>query len=302
MAAETQPSGQVFDIGYQRYTGVREGRARARRSIYIDGLKSGLGIGRGGWAKFLPWLMIAPTIAVGLGFAIVAALFSQAVGDIAESGVEDVIDLPQHRELFTYTFLIVLLFAAVMGPEQLCPDRRQGVLHLYLVRPITLLDYLGSRWLAFATITFLVALTPQLTLLVGIMFGVPDLVEHIRENWTDIPRFIAASGLLAVFATSFTFAMASLTTRRMIATMIVMAVFIVSPILVDISLSFMDVGKLEGWIRLLDLSGLNERVNQIVFGRFDAPDGLPSFVPLVWYLLLSVALIAATRRIYLRLT
>ena len=303
MTTDTQSSGQVFDIGYQHYTGTREGRVRARKSIYLDGCKNALGIGRGGWAKFLPWLLIGPTIMVGLVFAAIAAFFSQTFGDIAEAGGEAVLDLPSHTDLYAATVFIILLFAAVMGPELLCPDRRQGVIHLYLVRPITLIDYLGTRWCAFATITFFVALIPQVTLFAGIMFGVPDLPDYISDNWADIPRFVGMSALLAVFATSFTFAMASLTTRRMIATLIVMAIFIVSSTAVELFLELTNLEDLEDWIRLLDLSGLHAAtLNQIVFGEYDADGNLSAFIPLAWYAILSISSILATWRIYVRLT
>ncbi|MCH8911025.1 MAG: ABC transporter permease, partial [Chloroflexi bacterium] len=46
-AVEKTPEGTVFDIGYQHYDGPREGRNRARLSVYTDGLKNSLGLGRG---------------------------------------------------------------------------------------------------------------------------------------------------------------------------------------------------------------------------------------------------------------
>ena len=33
------PEGTVFDIGYRKYTGVREGRDRSRRAIFKDGVR-----------------------------------------------------------------------------------------------------------------------------------------------------------------------------------------------------------------------------------------------------------------------
>jgi ABC-2 type transport system permease protein len=51
--------GTVFDIGYQHYSGPREGRNRARFAVFKDGLRNSLGFGRGAWAKVLPWLFIA---------------------------------------------------------------------------------------------------------------------------------------------------------------------------------------------------------------------------------------------------
>ena len=59
-------SGTVFDIGYQSYHGLREGRSRGRLAVYKDGLRAALGLGRGGRAKILPWFFIAVLSAIGL--------------------------------------------------------------------------------------------------------------------------------------------------------------------------------------------------------------------------------------------
>ncbi len=44
------------------------------------------------------------------------------------------------------------LFAAVVAPLLICPDRSDRVLSLYAARPITPLDYVGARWAAFVTV------------------------------------------------------------------------------------------------------------------------------------------------------
>lgn len=287
---EANSAGRVFDIGYQRYLGPREGRDRARFSIFVDGLKTSLGIGRGGWAKFVPWLLIAPPIFVGLGFALVAAVAEQALGEAGEE-----LDLPSHLDLFSATGIITMLFAAVMGPELTCPDRRQGVMHLYLVRPITMLDYLGARWLAFLAIMVGVLVIPHVTFIGGIAFGVSDLGGYFRDNWLDIPRFLGASLLLAMFVNSFVFLVSSLTDRRMIATLIAIGIVFVS------SVVFESIGAAVNseWIDLLSLIGLSfGTIGEIVFGEYPSDADLPAFVPLAWYVLLIVVFTAATWRIY----
>src|SRR4029078_5041864 len=67
------PGGTVFDIGYQPYTGLREGRSRGLRAIFKDGVRTALGFGRGGRAKILPGFCMLALSALGLVFAIVAA-------------------------------------------------------------------------------------------------------------------------------------------------------------------------------------------------------------------------------------
>ena len=65
-------AGTVFDIGYQRYTGVREGRMRAMRSVYKDGIRIALGLGRGPRAKALPFFFLGVLSLIGLVMAIIA--------------------------------------------------------------------------------------------------------------------------------------------------------------------------------------------------------------------------------------
>ena len=125
--------GTVFDIGYQRYEGPREGRNRARISVYKDGLKISLGIGRGPRAKILPWLFIVTLMLIGAGMAFAAITINRLAGD----GTAESVGLPSHSDYYGIASIIMFIFAAVSAPELLCPDRRDGVINLYLVRPLT---------------------------------------------------------------------------------------------------------------------------------------------------------------------
>ena len=49
-----QTGDEVFDLGYRHYEGIREGRARARRAIYVNGLPTTLGLGRGTMQRCSP--------------------------------------------------------------------------------------------------------------------------------------------------------------------------------------------------------------------------------------------------------
>ena len=40
-----EAQGEVFDLGYQHYDGPREGRSRARKAIFWDGIRTVLGLG-----------------------------------------------------------------------------------------------------------------------------------------------------------------------------------------------------------------------------------------------------------------
>ncbi len=294
-------AGTVFDIGYQTYAGEREGRSRAWKTIFWDGVKNGMGIGRGGWAKFLPWMVVAPAIATGLVFAAIAAFFEQFGFDDGGGEGETPFDLPGHEDLIGVIGFMLLIFAAFVGPELICPDRRNRVIHLYFVRPITLFDYLGARWLALVVLLLAASLLPHLTLWVGLLFGVSDSIGHIQDNWTDILRFVGNSAVFAVFTASFTFAVSSLTDRRMIATLIIISVIMISSfagLIVDL---FNPPDSVSDPIALVNLIDINTNIiPSMFFGTYKENFDLNIFIPIAWVVLLTAASIFATWRFYSR--
>ena len=133
----TEARGEVFDLGYQHYEGPREGRMRARKALWMNGVRTALGLGRGSRAKILPVLLF------------VAAMIPAVVITLSTSANPMDPDIPGHAGYYRIISIILLLFSAIIAPELLCPDRRDGVIHLYLVRPLTTTDYVAGRWLAF---------------------------------------------------------------------------------------------------------------------------------------------------------
>lgn len=252
--------GQVFDLGYRRYEGPREGRSRARQAIYIDGLKMAMGIGRGGRAKILPWIFIGVTLLIGLGFAVAAATIDRAVGD----GFSEAADLPSHSDFYSIASVILFLFAAASAPELLCPDRRNGVINLYFVRPLTVNDYIITRWLAFFSVMLIVTWLPQVVLFTGLAFGAERPNDYISDHWEDIPKFLASGAGIAIYTTSMAMMIASFTTRRAYASVFLIGVFLVStPVAAGISESVE--GTISEWIALINLSGLPLHLNDWLF-------------------------------------
>ena len=296
---QTERTGTVFDIGYQSYAGEREGRSRAWQSMFWDGIKNGMGIGRGGWAKFLPWLVLSPTIITGLVFAAIAAFFEQLGIEVDTGEGANAIDLPGHQDLTSVIAFLLLVFAAFVGPELVCPDRRNRVIHLYFVRPITMLDYLGARWCALVVLLLGAGLLPHLTLWIGLLFGVSDAVGHIQDNWLDIPRFVGNSAVFAVFAASFTFAVSSLTDRRMIATLIVIGVIMISSLVPTIIDIFDPVENVANFVELIGLIEFNSGIiPSIFFDTYNETYDLNMSYPIAWLILLTAGSILATWRFY----
>ena len=293
----TQPTGTVYDIGYQRYEGPRKGRTLARQALFVDGLKNSLGIGRGGWAKILPWVFVAPPLGIGAVFAAIAYFSNQALG----AEVTDAIDLPEHVSLFQFSGFFAFLFAAVMGPELTCPDRRNRVFDLYMVRPITVTDYLASKWLAFLVIMLGVTLLPQLTLWLGSLLAVPNAVEWVRDEWMVVPRMFAAAGILALFTTAFIFLISAVTDRRAIAAVIAIGIIMVLPAVVGILSAIAGMGSVTGSLATLfdPVSLPSSMVPSVIFGdEFNGSSVLHPAVPLVWCAVLVAAFSAITWALY----
>jgi ABC-2 type transport system permease protein len=253
--------GTVFDIGYQRYSGPREGRSRARRALYKDGLRIALGLGRGGRAKILPWFFIAVLSVIGLVFAIVAG----AADRLGGPGTAERINLPSHSDYYGIASIIMFVFAAVVAPELLCRDRRDGVINLYLVRPLTGSDYVASRWAAFLTVTVVAAWLPQIILFLGLSAGDPLPVQYLQKHWLDVPRFLAAGAAMALYATTLAMLTASFTTRRAYASVFLVGLFVITtPFTVGLA-SEMG-GKAGQWVSMFNLTNIPVHVNDVIFG------------------------------------
>ena len=274
-----ESAGRIFDIGYQRYDGPREGRARGRRSLLLDGIRNGLGIGRGGWPKIIAWGLISIPLLTGLGFALAAALINRFTESFDGA-------LPSHEDLYTWTAWAIFIFAAVIGPELTCADRRQRVTQILLVRPITLNDYLLMRWLALVVIMLIIALLPQFTMWLALVLTSQNLVDYLREEWLDVPRFIASGVLLSLFVTGLTFLAAAATSRRIVATLTLVGVVFVGSAIAVFLLEYLT-GASSQAARLINLIELiSVSVTDIVFGKYDSsPDNkAPAAVVMAWYL------------------
>ena len=282
--------GTVFDIGYQRYTGPREGRNRARMAVYKDGLRTVLGLGRGGRAKILPWFFIAFAGAIGLVMALIAGAVYTYIGPEA---VEQ-LDLPSHSDYYGIASIVFFVFAAVSAPELLCPDRHEGVLNLYLVRPLTGTDYVFARWLAFLTVMVAVAWLPQIILLLGLTLGAENPGDYLLENWRDIPRLLAAGLALAAYTTSLAMLVASFTTRRAYASVFLVGLFVITtPFTVGLAAELADdfdntAGQ---WVSMFNLSNIPVHVNDLIFDEVSAVTSIApagQFSPAIligWYFL-----------------
>ena len=281
--------GTVFDIGYRRYTGVREGSGRTRRALLRNGLRTALGLGRGPRAKILPWLFIAVLAFIGLVMALIAGAAERmgGPGAAARGG------LPGHHDLYGIASIVLYVFAAVVAPEMLCRDRREGTINLYLVRPLTGTDYVASRWLAFFLVMTLAAWLPQVILFLGLSMGDAVPLAYLRAHWLDAPRFLAGGVVMSAYLTTLALLVSSFTTRRAYASVFLVGLFIITtPFTAGLSQE-MD-GALGHWFSMFNLTNIPLHVSDLIFGQVselseDAPAReLGGTILTWWYVLWTV--------------
>jgi ABC-2 type transport system permease protein len=277
-------TGTVFDIGYRGYTGVREGRGRGRRAVFKDGLRIALGFGRGGRAKILPWFFIGLLASIGL----IMALIAGAAERLGGPGSAERMNLPSHGDFYGIASIILFVFAALVGPELLCRDRREGTINLYLVRPLTGTDYLISRWAAFLVVMVGTAWLPQIILFLGLAGGDPVPMAYLKAHWLDIPKFLLAGLAMAAYAATLAMLTASFTTRRAYASVFLVGLFVIlAPFTIGMAEEMS--GKAGQWMSMFTLTNIPVHVNDIIFGQVSemtehAPArGLSETVRVAWY-------------------
>ncbi len=211
---------EVFDLGYRSYDGPRTGRWARRRAIWRDGIRISLGLGRGAGAKVAPWLLLGLALVPMLVLVVVAAFVGPATNP-------DDFELPSYGDYYEWAMVPLGLFAAVVAPLLVCPDRRDGVLALYAARPIGPLDYIGARWTAFLTVMLAAGWIPEAILFTWNALDAEKPGTFLADNWDVVPRFLVSSAVVAVVLTTLALLVASFATRRAYASVAMLAVLFI---------------------------------------------------------------------------
>jgi ABC-2 type transport system permease protein len=297
----TAPEGQLFDLGYQRYDGPREGRMRARKALFVDGVRTSFGLGRGTAAKVMAVIFFIIVMTPAVILAVI-------VGTIDQLGVGTP-DIPGHADYYQIVSLILLLFSAVIAPDLLCSDRKNGVISLYLVRPLSPTDYVIGRWLAFLAVSLVFIYAGQVVLGVALILGAPEPWEYLRDNWLDIPRFLAAGAVIAVLTTTIPLAVAAFTTRRAYASAFIIGFFVLSIAVGNILVQCPDehvttgppiqidtceplLGDYAKWAGLISVAELPIHISDMIFDKDNDEQIaqqvalLNPIIPITWYLIM----------------
>jgi ABC-2 type transport system permease protein len=206
---------RLIDSGYRRYEGPRLGSTHATVALWKHTLRRIFGLGRPARWKILPVLTVAIAYLPNIVFVGVIAL-------IPDDRLRDTV-LPGYGFSYSFITAAIALFVIFVAPEALCPDRRSGVLSLYLATPLTRTRYILAKGLAVFTALLAVTLGPALIYLIGLAAqnAGPDGFSGFMST---LGKIALAGTIMAAFFAAYSVGASSLTDRKAIAAIIIFAV------------------------------------------------------------------------------
>jgi ABC-2 type transport system permease protein len=200
---------RIVDQGYRPYDGPRRGARGAVRSLAWHSVLRALGLRRTAWAKLLPIASVVIAYLPAAVFVGIAALVPERVRNQIDV-------LPTYHEYYGFITAAIILFVALVGPEVLCTDRRNGMLGMYLASPLDRRTYLVAKVLAVLPVLALVTLGPPLLLLVGLSFADAGPAS-VSEFLIVLLRVVTSAVVISAPYAAVSLAAASLTERRAVA-------------------------------------------------------------------------------------
>lgn len=280
---------RIADLGYQPYDGPRLGPRHAVASVAAYSIRRALGLRRPARAKVLPLLAAGIAYVPAVVFVGLAALLPDPL--VQEGGV-----LPEYADYYGFITAAIIVFTALVAPEVLCPDRRSGLLGLYLAAPLTRTSYLVAKALAVAPVLALVTVGPPLLLLVGLTLegAGPDGVGDFAVL---VVRVVAGGAAVSLPFAAVSLAVSGFTTRRAVASAAVLLLLLVTGVTAAV---LHDLGG-PTWLWLLDLTTVPFELVQRIYGQpgtpgpSDLPTGAVAAAAVAWVLLPTAVLAARYR-------
>ena len=247
--ADTADTARIIDQGYRSYDGPRSGLPGAVRSVVRFSVRHALGLGRSARHKILPWLAVVIALVPAVVFVGLEVVF----------GIDANLEYHEYYDLIS---LALLFYCGIVVPDILVADRRNGMLQLYLSTPLQRWSYLVSKGLSVALTLAVLTVGPVLFLLVARTIegsGPNALTEWI----TVFVRVIAAGAAISAAFTAASLAAASLTDRRVFATIGVVALLWGSG---GLTAALVDVADMSERLYAFDLGGISDELKNRIYG------------------------------------
>ena len=246
--------------GFARYDGERSGVLGAMRSVSWQSVRATLGIGRPARHKVFPVLAVAIAYVPAIVFVGAAVLIPDALLDPGE--------IADYAGYYGFITAAIVLFAALVAPEVLVGDRRNGMLALYLSTPLHRGTYLAAKAIAVIGALGLVTLGPPLLVLLGYTFeGVgPD---GLRDWIVVLLRIVISAIAVSAGLASISMAVSCLTDRRAFAATAVVLLVLATPALAS---ALVEGAELSPYWRLIDVFSMPF---ELVFRVFGQPGNFP---------------------------
>jgi ABC-2 type transport system permease protein len=244
---------RILDRGYRRFEGDRSGVVGAVRSVAWHTVRSILGLGRKGRHKVFPVIVLVVAFVPAIAFLAISVL----LGDFGDEV------RPDYWEFFGFSFVATIVFVALVAPEAIVRDRRDGMFALYLSTPLSRTTYVVAKVLAVLGTMALIVLGPPVLWVVGYTFQSqgPDGVV----DWVGVMGRILLAGLvICVVYTAVSLGVASMTDRRAFASIAVVFVMLGATIVANL---LVDSGGLAEQWRVLDPLGVALEIAPRLFGE-----------------------------------
>ena len=211
-------AGTIYDVGYQRYEGVRLGRRHAIWALYVHSLRSVFGIGRSLSSKVGP---------MGLAvIALVPAIFQLGVAAVTPTELSVI----RPEEYYNLIEIVLAVFCAVVAPELVGRDQRTQTLSLYFSRALRRQDYALAKFAALMTGMLAITVIPQAIMFVGNGLA-NDFSDYLQNEWTDLPAILGSAILLSGLIAGIGLVIAAQMPRRAYSTVAILAAFLLTSII-----------------------------------------------------------------------
>lgn len=260
MADTGRGDARIVERGFQRYEGPRSGVAGAIRSVSWESIRATLGLGRPARHKVFPVISVVIAYLPAIVFIGIAVLIP---GEILEP--EEVAD---YAGYYGFIILAIILFVALVAPEVLVSDRRNGMLAMYLSTPLDRRTYLVAKGVAVAATLGLVTLGPPLLVLIG--YTVDGSGPDGIDGWLlTLGRMVLSAVAISAALAAVSMAASSITDRRAFAAIGIVLLVFAAPILAGALVEGADFPV--AW-RVIDISSMPF---ELVFRIYGQPGNFP---------------------------